>query len=226
MGLKEKKWVTTTVFAKNMQCDVSLVFMAIKEKKISTTRGTNGQMMIDLNSQSSRFLQYHPRAAQKVLANVKKTKEKEERKERKISKAMAATEALLENEKSTEIVTVAEGIAVSKARKEKALARKAELDAEEREGSLVDLPGMMRIWKTAAIETRKAIMSIPDRLAPVMAGERDQHKCHRMLTDELTHALRMLSQNLRDGIDKQMTPDDEVDLDEFAEEPKEGEDGQ
>ncbi len=117
---------------------------------------------------------------------------------------------------ATLVQTVGEGLAVSKARKERALARKAELDAAEREGNLVDLQSMVRVWKTIAIQTRQAVMTIPDRLAPVMAGERDQHKCHRMLTEELTHALQTLSQNLRDVLLKEQEQD-EVEIEDYTE---------
>jgi phage terminase Nu1 subunit (DNA packaging protein) len=89
-----------------------------------------------------------------------------------------------------------ETMAQTKLRKETALAHKAELDAAEREGRLIPREETERLWRDIGVRVQKAILSIPDRLAPVMAGESDGHKIHRLMTAELKYALRNLSQNI------------------------------
>lgn len=213
MEAKSRRWITVSEFAKECDCTEALVYQSIKDQQITVSKTPGGRLMIDGNSQKQPFLSYHPRAVQRILENKRKLKEADERQKDKLSELMdaSAIEAT-----APQINTVGEGIAVSKARKERALARKAELDAAEREGSLVELDALIRVWKTIAIQTRQAVMSLPDRLAPVMAGERDPHKCHRMLTEELTHALQTLSQNLRDVLLRETAQEDEVEIEDFA----------
>ncbi len=203
----KRRWVSVIQFAKEIPISVDLVYQAIKEGQISSTRTPQVRLMIDAESQRAPFLSYHPKAVQAILENKRKLDEKKQQKDDLLEAAISD---------ATLVQTVGEGLAVSKARKERALARKAELDAAEREGNLVDLQSMVRVWKTIAIQTRQAVMTIPDRLAPVMAGERDQHKCHRMLTEELTHALQTLSQNLRDVLLKEQEQD-EVEIEDYTE---------
>lgn len=89
-------------------------------------------------------------------------------------------------------------MAVSKIRKEAAMAKKAELEVLEKEGKLVLKEDIIDLWKEIGVKVQKAILTIPDRLAPVVAGETNNHKIHKMMTDELKYALRNLSQNLHD----------------------------
>jgi phage terminase Nu1 subunit (DNA packaging protein) len=215
MSTPTRRWVTVSAFAKECNCTDALVYQSIKDQQIAFTKTPNGRLMIDANSQKQPFLSYHPKAVQRILENKRILQENENKQNEQIHAIMEAstTDA---NPQAQYIPTVGEGIALSKARKERALARKAELEAAEREGNLVDLQTTIRVWKTIAIQTRQAIMSIPDRLAPVMAGERDPHKCHRLLTEELTHSLQTLSQNLRDVLLKETAQEDEVEIEDVT----------
>ncbi len=95
-------------------------------------------------------------------------------------------------------------MARSKMRKEAAMARKAELECAEREGKVIPKEDVEQLWKEVGINLQKSILSIPDRLAPVIAGEHDAHKVHRMLTDELKYTLRNLSNELKSiGIEEE-----------------------
>ena len=87
-------------------------------------------------------------------------------------------------------------MAKAKLRKEEALAQKAEIDCAEREGRLIDKSEMIAMWTDIGIKVQRAILSLPDRLAPVLSGETDSHKIHRLMTQELKYALRNLSMNI------------------------------
>lgn len=88
-------------------------------------------------------------------------------------------------------------LADSKMRREHALARKAELDCAAREGELVSRDAVISKWKGVALKVRSALLAIPDRISPVIAGELDSHKVHHLLTEELKYVLRNLSFNLQ-----------------------------
>ena len=87
----------------------------------------------------------------------------------------------------------------AKLRKEKAMARKAELEAEEKAGNLIKIDEIKSMWMDIGIRVQKAILAIPDRLGPILASESDAHKVHRMMTEELKYALRNLSMEIIDN---------------------------
>lgn len=88
-------------------------------------------------------------------------------------------------------------LAANKLRREQALTKKAEIECAEKEGKLVNKEEMIFLWKEMGLKLRKSILSIPDRLAPVLAGQTDHHAIHRTMTEELKYALRNLSNELQ-----------------------------
>lgn len=86
----------------------------------------------------------------------------------------------------------------AKLKKEIAMADKAEMELKEKQGLLVDKSSLDILLQDIGVKVQKAIMSIPDRLSPVLAAETDGHKIHRKLTSELKYALRNMSMMLKD----------------------------
>lgn len=64
-------------------------------------------------------------------------------------------------------------------------ARLAKLDYEKEVGSLVAADSVRVLAFKAARTARDQLLSLPDRLAPVLAGESDEFKVHQLLSDEI-----------------------------------------
>jgi hypothetical protein len=73
------------------------------------------------------------------------------------------------------------------------MARLAKLDFEERSGKLVDADQVRAQIFALGRRAREALLGLPDRLAPVLAGESDPAEIHRLLAQELTTCLAELS---------------------------------
>jgi hypothetical protein len=83
--------------------------------------------------------------------------------------------------------------AASRAAREAYLARLAKLEFEERSGKLVDADQVRAQIYGLGRRLRDAFLSMPDRLAPLLAGEVDQAVVHRLLTQEIMTCLGELS---------------------------------
>ena len=83
--------------------------------------------------------------------------------------------------------------AASRAAREAYLARLAKLEFEERSGKLVDADEVRAQIFGLGRRLRDTLMGLPDRLAPVLAGQADQAVIHQLLTQELMTSLAELS---------------------------------
>lgn len=81
----------------------------------------------------------------------------------------------------------------SKAMRESFAARLAGLEYQERLGKLVSADKVRIDAFNTARMVREAILNIPDRVADVLAAEKDPRKVHLRLTQELIQALEELS---------------------------------
>ena len=81
----------------------------------------------------------------------------------------------------------------SRAVREGYAARLAKLDFEERSGKLVDADEVRAQLFALGRRARDRLLGIPDRLAPILAGQTDQAVIHRLLTEELERGLADLS---------------------------------
>lgn len=81
----------------------------------------------------------------------------------------------------------------ARAKREKYLAELARLKYELESGRLLDAREVEKAWFDKARIVRDAILNLPDRVAPLVASETDEHKVHRILTDELRSALEELA---------------------------------
>ena len=75
-----------------------------------------------------------------------------------------------------------------------AQARNAELDADQKEGSLISLDDMKALWGNVLAAFRARILSLPSRLTPQIAGLRDPKKIDKIMKDSLHEALNELAE--------------------------------
>jgi hypothetical protein len=83
--------------------------------------------------------------------------------------------------------------AASRAAREAYLARLAKLEFEQRSGKLVDADQVRAQIFGLGRRLRDTLMGLPDRLAPVLAGETDPAVIHKILSEELAASLAELS---------------------------------
>jgi hypothetical protein len=88
---------------------------------------------------------------------------------------------------------LASSYAASRAAREAYSARLTKLEFEQRSGKLVDADEVRAQIFALGRRLRDTLLCLPDRLAPVLAGETDAAVIHRLLTEELERGLAALS---------------------------------
>ena len=86
--------------------------------------------------------------------------------------------------------------AQAKADRERYAALQAQLDYERKAGQLGDLEAMRREAFAAARQVRDSLTALPDRLAPVLAAERDVAIVHAALLAEINRVLDELHRSV------------------------------
>lgn len=69
-------------------------------------------------------------------------------------------------------------------------AKAAQLKYEQLAGSLVKTDDVISVAKDMGRLTKESLMTIPDRLAPILAGKTDIDDIHALLTEEIHTSLR------------------------------------
>lgn len=72
-------------------------------------------------------------------------------------------------------------------------ARRAKLEFEQLAGKLVNAEDVRRRWFTAGRRVRDSIMTVADRVAPIVTGMNDSSEVHRIIANELRTALEELT---------------------------------
>jgi hypothetical protein len=86
--------------------------------------------------------------------------------------------------------------AAAKAKREHFAAETARLEYERRIGQLGDLEAMRREMFEIARQVRDSLCNIPDRLAPVLAAEREEARVHHLLLVDITQVCDELYRTL------------------------------
>lgn len=81
----------------------------------------------------------------------------------------------------------------ARARHETFKARKAQLEFEQMRGKLIDADEVRKRWFTICRRTRDRLMSVPDRVVPLIAGMADSAEMHRLVAAEIRQALEEMS---------------------------------
>ena len=103
----------------------------------------------------------------------------------------------------------ADTLADARAMKEKYLALMARLEYELESGKLIESEAASRAAFSAARKARDMLLTIADRLAPVVAGLSDQFECHRVITAEVRRVCDELSANPIDKLQQAEADQDE-----------------
>jgi phage terminase Nu1 subunit (DNA packaging protein) len=80
-------------------------------------------------------------------------------------------------------------------------AKKAELEYRRAAGKLINAKAVERAWQNIAVSVQKAVLTVPDRVTPLLVGEVDQTIIHNRITTELKYALKNLSFSLNETAD-------------------------
>lgn len=121
-----------------------------------------------------------PEAKNELQGNVSKFKQQAEQEK-------AVTEGISENNSMN--------FARVKAVHESLKARKVKLELEQMEGSLVDAKAVKESAFKQARLVRDTLLAVPQRLAPVIANESNEHRVHELIHDEIVSVLRTLDGN-------------------------------
>lgn len=73
----------------------------------------------------------------------------------------------------------------SRAIREAYMARLAKLEFDEKSGRTVSADAVRIAIFNTARKARDMLMAVPDRVAPLVVGQTDQHEIHRILMDEV-----------------------------------------
>lgn len=79
------------------------------------------------------------------------------------------------------------------ARKDAALAEKAELENEVRRGQLIEAAEVVAGWQTVLSNVRTRLLRVPVTVAPLVVGSFDVHKVRELIEDFIRDALNELS---------------------------------
>lgn len=93
-------------------------------------------------------------------------------------------------------------LADARALKEHYLALSAKLDYEIESGKLIEAEAARRAAFAAARKARDMLLTIADRLAPVVAGLSDQFECHQVIAAEVRRVCDELNANPIDNNNK------------------------
>lgn len=123
-----------------------------------------------------------------VVKNIPVEEQKESKKESKKEKWYDD-----EEEDDTQYADAAKRRIIYQAAQEK-------LKYERESGKVIDLSAVMKEWGNIAISVQKAILTIPDRVAPLCVGK-EAFEVHTLLMMELKYALKNLAFELKDKSD-------------------------
>lgn len=89
--------------------------------------------------------------------------------------------------------TNAAALLEARTQRERALAAKAALEAEQLAGRLVSVAEVEREAFTAARQAQEALLAIPDRLASLLAAESEPAKVHDLLSEEIRRVVSAIA---------------------------------
>lgn len=96
----------------------------------------------------------------------------------------------------------------SRARREAALAEQAELDLQERRGTLLLASEVTEAVTRMIVEAKTKLLALPMEIAPVVAEESEEGICRTMIETAIRRALTELSVTLGTGSGKGRESDD------------------
>lgn len=160
--------------------------------KAGVIRIERGAFMVDVHEMALRFpdLKQNPMGGNprgpKPKPKIKPETPKSQRKKKTVAGAATVEPSDREVESAMDYTT-------ARAAKEKWNARTAKMNYQREMGKLIPADAVAKEWVDIATLTQKSLLSVPDRIAPLLVGETDQAIIHKRMTDEIRYALKNLS---------------------------------
>jgi hypothetical protein len=206
-------WLSVPKFAEECQVDSALIYAAIHQGTLKVRKDQTGKIEINLETQKGIFLQNRQTLNKKITENRKIAKENPNGTDKSMPEGFIQDAPgdsgyvplanplykLKDFDTDDEVSSSGLNYIQSRAKKENALARKAQIDALVAEGRLIEKDLVVRKWKEIAVNVRKSIIAIPDRLSPLLVGQMDHFKIREIMLTEINFALKNLAFEIRDG---------------------------
>lgn len=167
--------------------------------KAGVIRIERGAFMVDVHEMALRFpdLKQNPMGGNprgpKPKPKIKPETPKSQRKKKTVAGTGEAVQRAATVEPSDREVESAMDYTTARAAKEKWNARAAKMNYQREMGKLIPADAVVKGWIDIATLTQKSLLSVPDRIAPLLVGETDQAIIHKRMTDEIRYALKNLS---------------------------------
>lgn len=179
---EENQWLSCNGFANKMGISTASVTRALRSGRIQGKRVRN-KIMLNWKTQSKAYLATSTRIT--------------EAKPRKVPKnGKVVNISGLKNPTDSKASGRYGELTNARTQKEYYQAEKLRLEYETARGSLVKSDEIAKEWERITTLIKKSLLSIPDRLSPVLAGETKQNRVHRMLSEEIRHTLQALSEEV------------------------------
>jgi hypothetical protein len=85
----------------------------------------------------------------------------------------------------------------ARAKREVYTAKAAQLDYETKAAKLIPAAEVAKVWTDIAVSVQKSILSVPDRITPLLVGETDHTVIYNRIATELKYALKNLAYELK-----------------------------
>jgi hypothetical protein len=157
------------------------ISQSIKRKRIKTKRN-NGSTVIDFFTQGPIFIGTSQRAtpSDEVMRQL----------------GLEGGEPPKQHRSNEGAIQEAVSLANAKKIQEKYKAQKAKLDYEKEAGTVIKTQLVRDEWARIAVQLRKSVLGIPDRVAPLVAAEDDARRCWALIDYEC----RLILEDLVDAI--------------------------
>jgi phage terminase Nu1 subunit (DNA packaging protein) len=167
---RNKRYLTRSEFARRVGLTPEAIYKAVKCGRIKTcTR--DGETRIDWYTQGAAFVASSPTAVIQLNGNGNGNGNGNE---------------------TTQHMSISQ----SREKQERFKALKLELEYMERMGRLVDTEAMNMNWVAIGTMIRKAVSRIPDRIAPSVAPETDEHTVYQIIDNECHTILEDLASEI------------------------------
>ena len=180
-----RRYMTASEFAREMGVSSELIKKMIQNGRIKK-RKRQGRSVIDYKTEAPKLLAVSPKAR----------KAQAQRREQSPPSGNGSNGGNGGGPTDAANNVIITSLTESREAQERYKALKLKADYEKRVGELIETETVQRDWAAILTMIRKAVVSISDRIAPIVAPETDEHTVHRIIEDECTLILENLSSEI------------------------------
>lgn len=170
---KNRRYLTRSEFARRVGVTPEAIYKAVNTGRIKTCR-REGKLFIDWKSEGPKFIATsHSSVA-----------------------AIAEEMNTALNRGSGKSGSNQMSISESRERQERYKALKMKMEYEERMGLLIETGMVQRDWQNIGTMIKKAVMSIADRVSPLVTPVTEEHRVHMLIEEECNIILQDLSSEI------------------------------